>query len=183
MDSPNRNEDSPKHERLQLAMNLADRIRTQFADAEEARWYGVKEGLLVGGVCLAVSLRIRSSILRWAQGRYGHLPDLIITPFCAVGAAQAGLWVGTLTGARSHLDRVPRMNRTELNSFCTAAAVPARGLPRRRSFSANVVDEPSSRFSSSLWDPQEEALRSLERALRCCEEDANARGAVEQVSA
>lgn len=161
-----------QHERLQHAIQWADKIRqlkidqgNTTATSNESsifspQWYGAPEGLLAATVALAVMLPIRSGILRLLQSQQlHHFPDLILTPLCAMGVAQVGLWVGCLTGARQHLDRVvytTTRGSTELQAMCSHAPSLQRG-------SAVTTTQ-------SLWNPQEDALQSLDRALRYCQE-------------
>lgn len=151
---------------------------------------GVMQGCMVATVCLGVFVPARRLLLRIAdqQWKLGTIfPDLVLTPTMAVATAQCSLWAGSVYGSAAYLQRLAEIaaNTTTTQSLtvdaicndaitgtATATILESRRLDDEGE--ANFYDNASyseSKTSSDVsWDPREQTINALQRALKACRE-------------
>jgi hypothetical protein len=185
---------------LSDAMKAADCIRKVYSedDPTESKSMppGTFEGLgafVVTGMLLSP---LRGVILNAAGGKVaGHsfrnFCDLVITPFMAVVAAQAGLVAGSVFGSRVYLEQVAYVPPSKVST------VTDRACQQLLLYSLDQGDDPTERWTSSslssssaldasdevnqkwmagprmdqstsFWDPRVETMRSFRLALENC---------------
>ena len=125
------------------AMAAADRIRKAYLEREDPKETGkmVPPGTWQGGAAFAATglllmTPLRRSILSMAGGNGGGngpfrgFVDLVVTPVLAVGAAQVGLVIGTLSGSSYYLDRLAEDAATTTRTTTTiTSSSPSSSIP------------------------------------------------------
>lgn len=193
------------------AMEAADRIRKILIRDEDptetnqlvppGTWQGMAA---FGATGLLVMTPLRRSILTLAgpNKAFSGFVDLVVTPVLAVGAAQAGLVMGTLYGSSYYLDRLAAEAATTTKSFTndlgsTEVLSVRVGDDDKLSYSPTTESlaserektvselctqvlslsssEPSHEPAPSFasWDPRFKTMNSLLNAVRNCRQREN----------
>lgn len=155
---------------------------------------GVKEGVSTAALCLVILIPGRQWLLRTAD-RHWQLgtifPDLIVTPTCAVIVAQCSLWSTSVFGSATYLNRLadiaspPPTNNQSLeqkqqqhplahllphsptvDSICNDPVM-VEAMKSRPNKAA--CHDNSSSSSMNNFDPREQTLLALDRALTACQ--------------
>jgi hypothetical protein len=141
---------------------------------------GVQQATVALVACLTFAIPTRRFVLHRAD-RYWKLgtifPDLIVTPTLAIATAQCTLYVGSVYGSMTYLNRLAQVASTNstrsppsstLNAICNDPVVIAATNENagNESFQSNITH--SSSFND--WDPRYQAVLALEKALQACRE-------------
>ncbi|VEU34248.1 unnamed protein product [Pseudo-nitzschia multistriata] len=146
---------------LKGAMEAADRVRKflleQKDPAETEQWFppGTWQGAAAFAATGLLMTPLRGSLLSAAgpRGPFQGFVDLVVTPILAVGAAQAGLVIGTLYGSSHYLERVAMDAATNTNAtfseYGTGKIVSVRqSQDGKLSFSPTTADSVAQRERS-----------------------------------
>ena len=193
------------------AMEAADRIRKILIRNEDpmetqqlvppGTWHGMAAFCATG---LLVMTPLRRSILTLAgpNKAFSGFVDLVVTPVLAVGAAQAGLVMGTLYGSSYYLDRLAAEAATTTKSFTTShgstevlsvrvgdddkvsfsPTTESLASQRERTVTELCIEvlslsslEPSAETAPPFasWDPRLKTMNSLLHAIKNCRQREN----------
>jgi hypothetical protein len=138
---------------------------------------GVKQGFMVVTVCLGVFVPVRRILLRVAdqQWKLGTIfPDLLVTPIMAVTTAQCSLWAGSVYGSADYLHRLAdtaattHLSSPTVDAICNDPAVDETATGQSRRFDVEHTNSFTNSTLRNSWDPREQTIYALERALKAC---------------